>query len=221
MLTTALLAALYFGGNLAQAQRYRQAHWEQRPLHKSGLSRHLHRLKDVLDELFVTFGHLLKEQNAAARYVLDSFPVTVCHNTWIPRYKLLTGKAYHGHCASKRCWFYSVKVQVLATADGLPVAYHLHPGSEADLTGLRQLDPDLPEGSVLYTDAGYTDYAHEEICEEATGSEQHTARRTNSKRPHEPLPRTYGAGSLAPASRSGHSALRIDLRCRAPPSGDA
>jgi hypothetical protein len=91
-----------------------------------------------------------------------------------------------GRCASKRCWFYGVKVQVLATVDGLPVAYHIHAGSEADVTGLRQLELDLPEGSVLYTDAGYTDYAQEDVFEEATGCQQHTARRKNSNRPHEP-----------------------------------
>lgn len=189
VLTTALVAARHFGGNLAQAQRYLQAHWGQRGLHKSGFSRRLHRLRDVLDELFATFGGLLKHLNTRARYVLDSFPVAVCHNTRIGRCKLLTGKAYHGRCASKRSWFYGVKVQVVATVDGLPVAHHLHPGSEADTTGLRQLEPDLPEGSVLYPDAAYTDYPHEDVFAEATGSEQHTARRANSKRPHEPARR--------------------------------
>lgn len=110
----------------------------------------------------------------------------MCHNTRIGRCKLLTGNAYHGCCASKCCWFYGVKVKVLATSDGLPVAYHIHAGSEADQTGLRQLDPDLPEGSVLYTDAGYTYYMQEDVFAEDTGCQQHTARRHNSKRPHAP-----------------------------------
>ena len=79
-------------------------------------------------------------------------------------------------------WFYGVKVQVLATAGGLPVAYHLHPDSKADVTGgLGQLAPDLPASSVLYTD-----YAHEDVFEEAIGCQQHTARRQNSKRPPAP-----------------------------------
>nr|WP_082773601.1 IS982 family transposase [Hymenobacter sp. PAMC 26628] len=186
VLTTALVAARYFGGNLAQARRYMQGHWGQRVLHKSGFSRQLHQLRDVLAELFTRFGETLKHLNADARYVLDSFPVPGCHNARIGRSRLLTGKAYHGRCAGKRCWFYGVKVQVLATADGLPVACHLHPGSEADVTGLRQLDPDLPEGSVRYTDAGYTDYGHEDVFEDATGCQQQTARRANSKRPHAP-----------------------------------
>ncbi|MBG8553732.1 transposase [Hymenobacter sp. BT594] len=146
----------------------------------------MHQLKGVLNELFTTFGQLLKDQHAAARLVLGSSPVPVCHNTRIGRSKLLMGKVYHGRCAIKRYWNYGVKVQVLATGDGLPVAYYIHPGSEADMTGLRQLDPDLPEGSVLYTDADYTVYIHEDVFEEATSFQQHTARRANSKRPHEP-----------------------------------
>ena len=51
--------------------------------------------------------------------------------------KRLPGKAYHGRCASKRGWFYGVTVQVLASSDGLPVAYGIHPGSAADMSGLR------------------------------------------------------------------------------------
>ena len=118
VLTTALVAAHYFGANLAQARRYMQDHWGQRPLHKSGFSRQLHGLQDVLDELFATLGQLLKDQHTEGRFVLDSFPVPVCHNTRIGRSKLLTGKAYHGWCVSKRCGFYGVKVQVLARVGG-------------------------------------------------------------------------------------------------------
>lgn len=48
------------------------------------------------------------------------------------------------------------------------------------------LAPDLPEGSVLCTDAGYTDYAWEELFAAATGNWQQTARKGNSARPHAP-----------------------------------
>ncbi|RZL02737.1 MAG: hypothetical protein EOO62_21910 [Hymenobacter sp.] len=70
----------------------------------------------------------------------------------------MTGKAYHGRCASKRSWFYGVKVQVITTSDGLPIEFYIHAGAEADSTGLRAMAPDLPESSLRYPDAGYTDY---------------------------------------------------------------
>ena len=57
----------------------------------------------MLTKLFARLGETLKHLNAEARYVLDSFPVPVCHNTHIDRSKLLTGKAYHVRCARKRC----------------------------------------------------------------------------------------------------------------------
>lgn len=186
VLTTALVAARYFGGNLGLGQRYMEQHWGQKSLDKSGFNRQLHALADTLAGLFTTFGQLLKDLHTEARYVIDSFPVAVCHNTRIPRCKLLTGKIYHGRCASKRSWFYGFKVQVVATTDGIPVDYYVHAGREADQTGLRALAPDLPAGSVLYTDAGYTDYVGEDLFEEATGNRQQTARKKNSHRPHEP-----------------------------------
>ncbi|MFD1188889.1 transposase, partial [Pontibacter rugosus] len=124
VLTTALVAARFFGGNLVVAKHYMEQHWGQNRLDRSGFTRRLHALTDTLHALFATFGDLLKDLHTEARYVVDSFPVAVCHNTRIPRCKLLTGKAYHGRCASKRCWFHGLKVQVVATSDGVPVEFH-------------------------------------------------------------------------------------------------
>lgn len=184
VLTTALVAARFFGGNLVLGQRYMEQHWGQNKLDKSGFTRQLHALTDTLLGLFATCGQVLKDLHTEARYVIDSFPVAVCHNTRIPRCQLLTGKAYHGRCASKRSWFYGFKVQVIATSDGIPVEFYIHAGAEADSTGLRAMAADLPAGSILYTDAGYTDYVGEDLFEEATGNRQQTARKKNSKRPH-------------------------------------
>ena len=186
VLTTALVAARYFGGNLALGQHYMQSHWGQKSLDKSGFNRQLHALSDTLLGLFATFGRLLKDLHTESRYVIDSFPVAVCHNTRIGRCRLLTGKAYHGRCASKRCWFYGFKVQVVATSAGLPVEFYIHAGAEADVRGMHGLPLDLPAGSTLYTDAGYTDYVAEDLFEEASGGRQQSARKKNSKRPHHP-----------------------------------
>ena len=186
VLTTALVAARFFGGNLVVAKHYMEQHWGQSRLDKSGFSRRLHALTDTLLALFATVGDWLKHLHQEARYVLDSFPVAVCHNTRIPRCKLLTGKAYHGRCASKRSWFYGLKVQVVATSNGLPVEFYIHAGAESEQTGRRGLALDLPAGSVLYTDAGYTDYMAEDLFNEASGSQQQTARKQNSKRPNHP-----------------------------------
>ncbi|RZK18251.1 MAG: IS982 family transposase [Hymenobacter sp.] len=186
VLTTALVATRFFGGNLVVAKHYMEQHWGQNRLDKSGFIRRLHALTDTLHALFALVGDWLKHRHTEARYVLDSFPVAVCHNTRIPRCKLLTGKAYHGRCASKRSWFYGLKVQVVATSAGVPVEFYIHAGGESEQAGRRGLSLDLPAGSVLYTDAGYTDYVAEDLFNEASGSQQQTARRKDSKRPHHP-----------------------------------
>jgi len=40
----------------------------------------LHAFADTLHTLFATVGNVLKQLHDEARYVLDSFPVAVCHN---------------------------------------------------------------------------------------------------------------------------------------------
>ncbi|OGX80764.1 hypothetical protein BEN49_03355 [Hymenobacter coccineus] len=74
VLTTALVAARFFGGNLVVAKHYMEQHWGQNRLDKSGFTRRLHALTDTLLSLFATFGALLKDVHLEARYVLDSFP---------------------------------------------------------------------------------------------------------------------------------------------------
>lgn len=74
----------------------------------------------------------------------------------------------------------------MATSDGIPVEFHLPAGAESEQTGRRGLPLDLPAGSVRYTDAGYTAYVAEDLFNEASGSQQQTARKQNSERPHHP-----------------------------------
>ncbi len=61
------------------AKHYMEQHWGQNRLDKSGFTRRLHALTDTLCSLFATFGDILKQLHTEARYVLDSFPVAVCH----------------------------------------------------------------------------------------------------------------------------------------------
>lgn len=101
----------------------------------------MHRLDDVLHTVFAALGAALKDLNTSARYVIDSFPVAVCDNMRLKRCKLRTGKACYGYTASKRRYFYGFKVQLVTTADGVPVDFYVHAGATADPTGLRALAP--------------------------------------------------------------------------------
>jgi len=45
----------------------------------------------------------------------------------------------------------------------VPVKFYIHAGSEADITGQRTMAMNLPDGSRLYADNAYTDYALEDV----------------------------------------------------------
>lgn len=186
ILTTALLAARYFGGNLTTARQYMQEHHGQAKLDKSGFCRRLHALHEPLAALFAALWRHLKGLNTSTQYVIDSAPIAVCDNIRISRSRLVRGAAYRGRCASKRRYFYGFKLQLVITADGLPVDCFIHAGATADITALQALPLELPPGSTLYADAGYTDYALEDDWRAAEDVRLLAARRANSLRPHAP-----------------------------------
>ena len=70
---------------------------------------------------------------------------------------------------------------MLTTHDGLPVERYIHAGSEADITGLKALGPQLPEGSVLYADDAYTDYEWEDTWREVEQVALQADRRATSE----------------------------------------
>jgi len=85
----------------------------------------LARLSDLLHLVFHRLGDALKELNVESRYVIDSFLVPVCDNIRIRRCRL-TGEfadaeQFRGVVASKRRFFYGVRVQVMVTIEGVPV----------------------------------------------------------------------------------------------------
>jgi hypothetical protein len=71
-----------------------------------------------------------------------------------------------GKIASKRRYFYGVKVRVLTTEDGIPVEFAFVPGQAHGIRGLDVLPLELPMGSQVFMDAGYTDYTAEDIAKE-------------------------------------------------------
>lgn len=184
--TIAVIAALSFYGNQAAACGYMQRHYGMKMIHKSGFNRRLSRLQTKLIAVFSALGTSLKELNTSARYMIDSFPVAVCRNCRIPVCKLLKGRSYHGYNEAKKEYFYGFKVQLITTADCLPVDYFITPGSFHDSTALQAMQLDLPAGSELYGDSGYTDYEQEDLYAEFDQIYLKIYRKKNSLRPDQP-----------------------------------
>lgn len=188
VLTAALVAARFFGGNHKQACDYLREHgYMPKMLDPSRFSRRLHRLFLPLLDLFDCLGMILKAITPSSEYLLDSFPVPICDNIRIPRARLVQSEDYRGFIASKKRYFYGIRVQLLGTSDGIPVEFAFLPGEANDTRGLKALPLNLPAGSSVYTDAGYTDYLAEDDLKDADDIALQVMRKRNSQRPDEPL----------------------------------
>ena len=107
-------------------------------------------------------GLIFKHLNLSSNYIIDSFPVAICKNIRIKRSKLLKGKAYHGFNASKREFFYGVKVHVIVAGEGIPVEFLVTPGHVYDNAALQGMAVDLPPSSDLYGGSAYVNQEQKE-----------------------------------------------------------
>jgi hypothetical protein len=81
VMTTAIVAALYFGGNWERARDLLHAGgYISAMLGKSRFNRRLHAIADRFLIVFQVLSELFKQLNADSVYVIDSFPVPVCDN---------------------------------------------------------------------------------------------------------------------------------------------
>jgi hypothetical protein len=186
VMTTAIVAALYFGGNYEHARQLLQEQGYMRNmLSKSQFSRRLHRLDHLFVSLFRLLGEHFKQLNEESIYIIDSAPVAVCDNIRIGRNKIYGDEAHRGYQASKKRYFYGVKIHLLVTKDHQPVEFFLTPGSFSDTRALEQFDFDLPAGASIFADKAYTCYLVEDLLAEA-GLQLVPDRKKNTKRPWPP-----------------------------------
>jgi hypothetical protein len=187
VMTITLVAARFFKGCLESSQRFLVEHgYMGQMLSKSRLNRRLHAIPEGLWlGLFALLAESTKRLNPEQEYVVDSLPVPVCDNIRISRYRLYRDEAYHGYIASKRRFFYRLRVQVLIAAQGVPVEFTVTPGAVADLTAFKTLPLDLPEPATSYADHAYNDYGWEDLLAEAD-CRLVAQRRKDSKWAHPP-----------------------------------
>lgn len=186
VMTTAIVAARYFSGNIELARALlRERTYIPTMLSRSRLNRRLHRVKRFFLTLFATLAEHWKALNSEGLYVIDTFPVVVCDQYRILRVRLYQGEVYRGYMASKRRFFYGLKLHLLVTAQGRPVEFFLTPGRTADVTGLQWFDFELPPGAEVYADKAFNDYRVEDDLAEV-GIKLLPIRKKNSHRPYPP-----------------------------------
>jgi hypothetical protein len=192
VVTIALIAMLYFGGNFERSRLVLgELGLMKRSLSRSRLNRRLHKVADLVSLVFHQFGSVLKDLNWESRYLLDSFPVPLCDNIRIKRCRIIKDARFRGYQASKRRYFYGVKVQVVTTADGVPVEFCILPGKFADIEGLSHLALELPAGAHLIADSAYTQFEWEEYLGETENIQLLVQRKSNTRRSIEPCLEDY------------------------------
>jgi len=183
VITTAIVAMRFFSGNFEKARLLLHSpRYIPHMLSRSRFNRRLHALERWILPIFHLCSTGFKSLNENSTYIIDSFPVAVCDNIRISRCKIYQEEKYRGYTASKRRYFYGLKIHLLVTAKGEPVEFFLTPGAVNDVRGLDVFDFDLPAGSEVFADKGYNDYDFEEVLKEATGIELKPYRKKNAKR---------------------------------------
>jgi len=192
VITTAIVATLLFGGNFAKARRILlETGLIPDMLEQSRFNRRLHALSDLMETIFISLGQFFKESNMSMEYIMDSFPVPVCDNIRIKRCRIAQSEQFRGKIASKRRYFYGVKVQVITTSDGIPVEVVIIPGKHNDRRVFELLNFALPEGSTIYCDNGYENFAMEDLFQRELGIKLDPQRRKVSARQDEYLDKRY------------------------------
>lgn len=168
VMTTSIVAAVFFGGNMETTRTFmKEQSYIPNMLEKSRFNRRQHRVADLFSAVFNLLGNLWKHWNEHSIYVLDSFPVAACDNDRIPRARRSRGEGWRGYQASKKRYFYGLKLHLMVTGSGQPVEFFLTPGSWSATRALKMYRFDLPEDALVIGDKAYNDYGLEDMMLEA------------------------------------------------------
>ena len=108
VMTVAIVAALFFGGNFSRARLMLKSHkYIQNMLSESRLNRRMHEIDvSIWENIFHIIARSFSEEEKNLEYLIDSMPVEVCMNVRSYRCKLLTGKQFIGFCKAKKKFYY-------------------------------------------------------------------------------------------------------------------
>jgi len=188
IMTTVLTAARFFGGNHKLAQQFLYEHrYFHHKLSTSQFNRRYHQIPDTLaEEIMKRLGQYAKYMNESFDYAIDSFPVAACDNIRISRCKLFKSEKYRSKIASKKRYFFGVRVHMITSHNRMPVEFKILPGGLSDVRAMKYFHFDLPAGSSIGADKGYTDYTREDVLKSEKNIFLNSIRKRNSKRLRDP-----------------------------------
>lgn len=181
----ALIAAMYYNGNYRLTRLVSiSCHYFRKPLSLSRLVRRIHKIPEALWMVVFQVLQMYLRKTNCQHFIIDSFPVKAYENYKSFRARIFRGKEYHGYNASKKQYFFGIKVHMIIDEDGVPIEFCFTPASTSDIAGLKQLPCELPEGTILFGDKAYTSYELEDDLLEMAKIFLAPKRRANLKRQH-------------------------------------
>lgn len=186
VMTTAVVAGLYFGANYERSRAFLKAFgFIPDMLSKSRFCRCLQAVPEVYWRwLLSALWHAQQAVQPAQYLAADSFPLPVCHNIRIKHCRIYPKQTlFRGYCASKRQYVYGLRLHLLLADNGQPVDFCLAPASEHDCAVFKRFGlEEVPDGTEVYLDAAYTFYDYEDLVQEATSIQLIPQRKKNAKR---------------------------------------
>lgn len=177
-----LVGMRFYSGNLEQARIFLMEYrFLTNKISKSRLNERMHSIPDAWwQELLLFIEKWCLHMGLPNNFIIDSFPVAACQNIRISRCHLYQSEDFRGYTASKRTYFYGLKVTLVVTTDGRPVLFWLSPGKDHDVTALKEMSLNLPAGSTVYGDPAYLDEEFEKKLKSESGINLVVQRKSNS-----------------------------------------
>jgi len=179
----AITSALIYGCNYKKSRLVcTNFKFFKKILSHSQLVRRIHQIPKIL--WFIVFYslqiYLRKKDNYS--FIVDSFPVKAYENHKSYRARIFAEKEYHGYSASRKQYFFGIKVHMIVDSDGIPIEFMLTPGNCSDVIGFKNMDLELPRGSFIFGDKAYNNYDFEDALQKEKGITLVPKRKSNQKR---------------------------------------
>jgi predicted ABC-type ATPase len=185
LMTFAILAATYFQADYKKT-RLMSLHLNffDKILSSSRIIRRIHAIQQETWMIVLYVLRIYLQKCDSEYFIVDSFPVSAYQTHKSFRAKIFKGKVYHGYTASKKMYFFGLKIHMIVNSQGVPIEFCITPGSVADVEGLKLLPCELPEHSILIGDRAYTNYSLEDDLLEMMNIKLCPKRRKNLTRQH-------------------------------------
>ncbi len=183
VMTFVFLSAMLFECNYKKTRLV--VSWQRyfkKILSHSQLIRRIHLIPDFVWTIVFEALKTLTRNPSCKTFIVDSYPVKTYQTHKSYKAQIFAEKHFHGYNASKKEYFFGIKVHMVIDTEGVPMEFIFTPGNSADISGLKMLSLNLPKNSILLGDKAYNCYELEDQLIEFEEIKLLVRRRDNQNR---------------------------------------